>query len=178
MNIVIVGTGYVGLVTGVGFAEQGHSVSFIDLDSSKINKLNNKQLPFFEPDLDNYFSKKEKINFNNLGLIIIDEQHKFGVKQRKKLSDKGGANCDVLVMSATPIPRTLHLSLSGIKSISTINTPPRSRYPIATQIIYYDLSRIKSLIFFEISRAGQVFFVHNRVKSLEDITIILNQSMI
>ena len=57
MNIVIVGTGYVGLVTGVGFAEQGHTVSFIDLDSSKINKLNNKQLPFFEPDLDNYFSK-------------------------------------------------------------------------------------------------------------------------
>ena len=55
MNIVIVGTGYVGLVTGVCFAEQGHSVSFIDLDSSKINKLNNKQLPFFEPDLDNYF---------------------------------------------------------------------------------------------------------------------------
>ena len=64
MNIVIVGTGYVGLVTGVGFAEQGHSVSFIDLDSSKINKLNNKQLPFFEPDLDNYFSKKE--NFSRM----------------------------------------------------------------------------------------------------------------
>ena len=64
MNIVIVGTGYVGLVTGVGFAEQGHSVSFIDLDSSKIDKLNNKQLPFFEPDLDAYFSKKE--NFNRM----------------------------------------------------------------------------------------------------------------
>tara|TARA_B100000902_G_scaffold148818_1_gene145468 strand:+ start:2728 stop:3927 length:1200 start_codon:yes stop_codon:yes gene_type:complete len=64
MNIVIVGTGYVGLVTGVGFAEQGHTVSFIDLDSSKIEKLRNKQLPFFEPDLDNYFSKKE--NFNRM----------------------------------------------------------------------------------------------------------------
>ena len=64
MNIVIVGTGYVGLVTGVGFAEQGHSVSFIDLDSSKIEKLKNKQLPFFEPDLDAYFSKKE--NFNRM----------------------------------------------------------------------------------------------------------------
>ena len=56
MNIVIVGTGYVGLVTGVGFAEQGHSVSFIDLDSSKIDKLKNKQIPFYEPDLDTYFS--------------------------------------------------------------------------------------------------------------------------
>ena len=64
MNIVIVGTGYVGLVTGVGFAEQGHTVSFIDLDSSKIEKLKNKQLPFFEPDLDTYFSKKE--NFNRM----------------------------------------------------------------------------------------------------------------
>ena len=64
MNIVIVGTGYVGLVTGVGFAEQGHSVSFIDLDSSKIDKLNNKELPFFEPDLHAYFSKKE--NFNRM----------------------------------------------------------------------------------------------------------------
>ena len=61
MNIVIVGTGYVGLVTGVGFAEQGHSVSFIDLDSSKIDKLNNKQLPFFEPDLDGYFQKKKTL---------------------------------------------------------------------------------------------------------------------
>ena len=64
MNIVIVGTGYVGLVTGVGFAEQGHKVSFIDLDSSKIKKLENKQLPFFEPDLDNYFEKDE--NFNRM----------------------------------------------------------------------------------------------------------------
>ena len=64
MNIVIVGTGYVGLVTGVGFAEQGHKISFIDLDSSKIDKLNNKQLPFFEPDLDTYFLKKE--NFNRM----------------------------------------------------------------------------------------------------------------
>ena len=60
MNIVIVGTGYVGFVTGVGFAEQGHTVSFIDLDSSKIEKLKNKQLPFFEPDLDKLFFKKRK----------------------------------------------------------------------------------------------------------------------
>ena len=64
MNIVIVGTGYVGLVTGVCFAEQGHSVSFIDLDNSKIDKLRNKQIPFFEPDLDTYFLKKE--NFNRM----------------------------------------------------------------------------------------------------------------
>ena len=64
MNIVIVGTGYVGLVTGVGFAEKGHKVAFIDLDSSKIEKLKNKQLPFFEPDLDTYFSKEE--NFKRM----------------------------------------------------------------------------------------------------------------
>ena len=114
--------------------------------------------------------------FNNLGLLVVDEEHRFGVKQKEKIV-KSKNNIDVLSMSATPIPRTLHLSLSGIKSISTINTPPRSRYPIATQIIYYDLSRIKSLIFFEINRGGQVFFVHNRVKSLEDITIILKKNM-
>ena len=64
MNIVIVGTGYVGLVTGVGFAEQGHQVSFIDLDTTKIQKLKDKKLPFFEPDLDNYFEKDE--NFNRM----------------------------------------------------------------------------------------------------------------
>ena len=64
MNIVIVGTGYVGLVTGVGFAEQGHNVSFIDLDSKKINRLASKELPFFEPGLDEYFSKDD--NFNRM----------------------------------------------------------------------------------------------------------------
>ena len=63
---------------------------------------------------------QEKINFNNLGLIIIDEQHKFGVKQRKKLSDKGGANCDVLVMSATPIPRTMIMTIFGDMDTSII----------------------------------------------------------
>ena len=83
MNIVIVGTGYVGLVTGVGFAEQGHEVSFIDLDASKINKLNNKDLPFYEPELDKYFSKDENfermsfnadyasINWNNVEVVFI-----------------------------------------------------------------------------------------------------------
>ena len=64
MNIVIVGTGYVGLVTGVGFSEQGHKISFIDLDSTKIEKLANKELPFFEPELDEYFSNEE--NFNRM----------------------------------------------------------------------------------------------------------------
>ena len=64
MNIVIVGTGYVGLVTGVGFSEQGHKISFIDLDSKKIEKLANKELPFFEPELDEYFSNEE--NFNRM----------------------------------------------------------------------------------------------------------------
>ena len=75
---------------------------------------------------------QEKIKYSNLGLIIIDEQHKFGVKQRKKLSDKGGNNCDVLVMSATPIPRTMIMTVFGDMDISLIRSKPKNRKEIKT----------------------------------------------
>ena len=81
---------------------------------------------------------QEKINYFNLGLIIIDEQHKFGVNQRKKLSDKGGKDCDVLVMSATPIPRTMMMTIYGDMDISLIKSKPKNRKPIKT----YSLSLI------------------------------------
>tara|TARA_Y100000816_G_scaffold48751_1_gene30862 strand:- start:1161 stop:2543 length:1383 start_codon:yes stop_codon:yes gene_type:complete len=103
---------------------------------------------------------QEKIIFKNLGLVIIDEQHKFGVKQRKKLSDKGGKNCDILVMSATPIPRTMIMTIYGDMDVSIIREKPLNRKIVKT---YSKLeSKIKDVIKFvkkEISKNNQVFWV-------------------
>ncbi len=103
---------------------------------------------------------QEKIQYNNLGLVIIDEQHKFGVRQRKKLSDKGGKNCDVLVMSATPIPRTMIMTIFGDMDTSIIKTKPKNRKEIKT---YSKLeSKINEVINFakeKISQKNQVFWV-------------------
>ena len=103
---------------------------------------------------------QKKVNFNNLGLIIIDEQHKFGVNQRKLLSDKGGNNCDVLLMTATPIPRTLTMTLYGDMDLSIIREKPKSRKPIKT---YSKLeSKIDDIIKFikkEIKSGNQIFWV-------------------
>ena len=103
---------------------------------------------------------QKKVNFNNLGLIIIDEQHKFGVNQRKLLSDKGGNNCDVLLMTATPIPRTLTMTLYGDMDLSIIRKKPKSRKPIKT---YSKLeSKIDDVIKFikkEIKSGNQIFWV-------------------
>ena len=103
---------------------------------------------------------QKKINFKNLGYIIIDEQHKFGVRQRKLLSDKGGSNCDVLLMSATPIPRTLIMSVYGDMDISIIREKPKHRKEIKT---YSKLeSKIDDVIRFvqkEVNNGNQVFWV-------------------
>ena len=105
-------------------------------------------------------SFKKKINFKNLGLIIIDEQHKFGVNQRKKLSDKGGNNCDVLLMSATPIPRTLTMTIYGDMDLSIIREKPKVRKTIKT---YSKLeNKIDDIIRFikkEINLNNQIFWV-------------------
>ena len=103
---------------------------------------------------------KKKVEFNKLGLIIIDEQHKFGVNQRKKLSDKGGINCDVLLMTATPIPRTLTMTIYGDMDLSIIREKPKSRKPIKT---YSKLeNKIDDIIKFihkEIKLGNQIFWV-------------------
>ena len=103
---------------------------------------------------------QKKIEFNNLGLIIIDEQHKFGVNQRKRLSDKGGSNCDVLLMSATPIPRTLTMTIYGDMDLSIIKEKPKSRKEVKT---YTKLeSKINDIIKFvqkEIKNGNQIFWV-------------------
>ena len=110
----------------------------------------------------------DDVVFNEVGLFVVDEEHKFGVKQKEKISNLKN-NVDVLSMSATPIPRTMQMSVSGIRNTSLLNTPPSSRLPINTRIYFYNVDIIKSAISRELSRGGQVFFVHNNVGSLNGI---------
>ncbi len=106
------------------------------------------------------------IAFHNLGLLIIDEEQKFGVSVKEKLR-KLQTNVDTLTMSATPIPRTLQFSLMGARDLSNINTPPSNRYPIETIHSRFSEGNIAEAINFELSRNGQVYFVHNRIESIE-----------
>ena len=105
------------------------------------------------------------VEFNDLGLIIIDEEQRFGVKHKEKLKELK-KNVDVLSLSATPIPRTLNMSLSGIREISLITDAPEGRVPIKTSVKPYDETLIANAIKQELSRGGQVFFVHNRVEDI------------
>jgi transcription-repair coupling factor (superfamily II helicase) len=110
----------------------------------------------------------QDISFKNLGLLIVDEEQRFGVKHKEKLKHlKFGV--DVLSMTATPIPRTLHMSLIGARDLSIINTPPRNRLPIETKVTEYHDDLIKNAIENELDRGGQIYFVNNRIKSLEQI---------
>lgn len=106
------------------------------------------------------------IQFKNLGLVVVDEEQRFGVKHKEKIKHFREL-VDVLTLTATPIPRTLYLSLLGIRDMSIINTPPKQRLPVITEVLEYDDNRVKSAIEFELERKGQVFFVHNRVQSIE-----------
>ena len=108
------------------------------------------------------------ITFKNLGLLVIDEEQKFGVKVKERLKHIR-AEVDVLTLTATPIPRTLHMSLLGIRDISSLTTPPRDRMPIETRVGRFDESLIRSAIIRELNRGGQVYFVHNRVHDIEQI---------
>ncbi|MFA7485785.1 MAG: transcription-repair coupling factor, partial [Phycisphaerae bacterium] len=106
------------------------------------------------------------VDFKDLGLLIIDEEQRFGVKHKEKLK-KMRVNIDILTMTATPIPRTLHMSLLGLRDISSLGTPPLDRRAIVTQVARYDTNMIKRAIYRELNRQGQVFFLHNRVKTIE-----------
>jgi len=105
------------------------------------------------------------INFKDLGLLVIDEEQRFGVAQKERLKQMKKA-VDVLSMSATPIPRTLHMSMVGIRDISVIETPPKDRLAIQTNVVPFNDDFIREAIDFEVGRGGQVFFVHNRVESI------------
>ncbi len=109
-----------------------------------------------------------KIKFRNLGLLIIDEEHKFGVRHKEKLKSLK-RNPEVLSLSATPIPRTLQLSLAGIRDISVINSPPVGRLPVKMEIRNWDGNLIRNLIMRETGRGGGVFFIHNRIESIGNI---------
>jgi transcription-repair coupling factor (superfamily II helicase) len=110
----------------------------------------------------------EDIKFKNLGLIVVDEEQRFGVKQKEKLK-RMRAGVDVLTMTATPIPRTLNMSLNKLKDISTITTPPPGRLPVVTEVRKYNLNLIRERILFETERGGQVYFLHNEVRSIDGL---------
>lgn len=111
----------------------------------------------------------QDVNLPNLGLMVLDEEQRFGVRHKEKLK-KLKKNIDVLTLTATPIPRTLQLSLSGIRSLSVIETPPRDRKPVETALIERDEPLLAKILAREIERQGQVFWVHNRVQGLEEVT--------
>jgi len=108
------------------------------------------------------------VKFKDLGLLIIDEEQKFGVKTKEKLKEMR-VNVDVLTLTATPIPRTLHFSLMGARDLSIIQTPPLNRQPVTTEQHTFNDEVIRDAISFELRRGGQVFFVHNRVKDIISI---------
>jgi transcription-repair coupling factor (superfamily II helicase) len=106
------------------------------------------------------------VEFKNLGLLVIDEEQKFGVKVKDRLKELK-VNVDVLTLTATPIPRTLHFSLMGARDLSIISTPPPNRQPVTTELHTFDEKIIRDAVSYEIRRGGQVFFVHNRVSDIE-----------
>lgn len=108
------------------------------------------------------------VKFNKLGLLIIDEEQRFGVKDKEKLKALK-TNIDVLTLSATPIPRTLQMSLAGIRDLSTLDEPPEERMPVNTYVLEYDENIIKSAIEKELNRNGQIYFVYNRVYNITSI---------
>ncbi len=116
------------------------------------------------------------VQFKDLGLLIIDEEHRFGVLAKEKIR-KLKANVDTLYLTATPIPRTLNMALSGLRDISLITTPPPNRLPILTEVHRFDINKIREWIRFEINRGGQIFFVHDRVKSIQKIADYLQSNI-
>lgn len=114
------------------------------------------------------------VKFKKLGLLVIDEEHRFGVKQKEKIK-RLRENVDVLAMSATPIPRTLYLALMGARDLSVIETAPRERLPIRTVVRTYDPKLVKEAILHEISRGGQVFYLHNRVDTIHEVAALLRR---
>ena len=108
------------------------------------------------------------VKFADLGLVIVDEEQRFGVRHKERLKQLR-REVDVLTMSATPIPRTLHMSLLGLRDMSVIETPPKDRMAIQTVVAAWDEKLLRSAIEKELERGGQVYFVHNRVESIHDI---------
>ncbi|AWN33900.1 MULTISPECIES: transcription-repair coupling factor [Lactobacillus] len=108
------------------------------------------------------------VQFKDLGLLIVDEEQRFGVKHKERLKELK-ANIDVLTLTATPIPRTLHMSMVGVRDLSVMETPPSNRYPIQTYVMEQIPSVVKDACLREMERGGQVFYLHNRVRDIDDV---------
>lgn len=117
---------------------------------------------------------KDSIKFRDLGLLIVDEEQKFGVAAKEKLKQMK-VNVDTLTLTATPIPRTLQFSLMGARDLSIINTPPPNRHPISTELHVFSTQIIKEAIEYEVSRGGQIFFVHNRVQNILEVQSMIHK---
>lgn len=115
-----------------------------------------------------------KVQFKDLGLMIVDEEQKFGVSAKEKLKQLR-TNVDSLTLTATPIPRTLQFSLMGARDLSIINTPPPNRQPIQTEIHLFNTDFIRDAIYFEVERGGQIFFIQNRVKGLQELRVLIRE---
>jgi len=111
---------------------------------------------------------QKDVQFKDLGLLIVDEEQRFGVTHKEKIKNLK-KNIDVLTLTATPIPRTLHMSLTGVRDISVMETPPEERYPVQTYVVEYNDQLIRDAIMRELNRGGQVFFVYNRVETINDM---------
>ena len=116
----------------------------------------------------------DDVSFRDLGLIIVDEEQRFGVEHKEKLK-KLRTTVDVLSMSATPIPRTLEMAITGIREMSTIATPPEERHPVLTYVGAYDDKQVVAAIHRELLRDGQVFYIHNRVESIDEAALRLQK---
>lgn len=117
---------------------------------------------------------QDDVIFKDLGLLVIDEEHRFGVKHKEKLKQLK-ENIDIISMSATPIPRTLYMSLSGIKDMSVINTPPKNRLPIKTFVGEFNETALKNAITHELDRDGQIYYLYNRVETIEEFRLGLQK---
>ena len=119
---------------------------------------------------------QKDVIFNNLGLLVVDEEQRFGVKDKEKMKELK-TSIDCLSLSATPIPRTLHMSLLKIRDLSVLETPPRNRRPIETFVQPYSIEVVRKAIMQEIARGGQVYYLHNRVESLDNVRLTLEHMM-
>lgn len=119
---------------------------------------------------------QKDVAFRNLGLVIIDEEQRFGVRDKDHLK-KLRSMVDVLTMTATPIPRTLHFSLLGLRDISNLQTPPQDRLPIETKVLRFDWEAIRRATLRELARGGQVYFLHNRVRDIEEMGVKLRETL-
>ncbi len=117
---------------------------------------------------------QEDVKFRNLGLLVVDEEQRFGVAHKEKIKNLQ-KNVDVLTLTATPIPRTLHMSLVGIRDTSILQTPPDNRFPVQTYVLKEDPILLREAILREIDRNGQIFFMHNRIAELNNIALYLEQ---